>query len=319
MGSNLMRPFTRTLLQGWAVISPVTYAKRIYKNGLNKSIDLKNPRDFNEKIEWLKIYSDTTQWTDLADKFKVREYVKQCGLEGILVALYGVWRDANEIDFDTLPDTFVLKTNHGFRKTMLIHNKAHLDISQTRSQLNKWLSERYGLISFEPHYWNIDRVIMAEELLWDDYNASVSSSLIDYKFTCIHGKPEFVVVIAGRENITIGSDLQEVGFGMQAGVYDLNWKPLNQVINGGFFSKGSPLSIPAPQNLGEMVRICEILSKPFPTVRVDLYEVDNKVYFGELTFTPGGNRNYFTEDFFLELGEKIDLSGVKPRTRRFIV
>ncbi|MDZ7634162.1 MAG: ATP-grasp fold amidoligase family protein [Bacteroidales bacterium] len=188
-------------------------------------------------MEWLKIYSDTTQWTDLADKYKVREYVRQCGLKEILVELHGVWRNAEEIDFDKLPDAFVLKTNHGFRKTMLIHNKSHLDITQTRSQLNKWLSERYGLISFEPHYWNIERLIMAEELLEDDYNASVSSSLIDYKFTCIHGKPEFVVVIAGRENITIGSEQQEVGSGMRAGVYDLDWQPRSEVINGGFFSR----------------------------------------------------------------------------------
>lgn len=319
MVRRFMRPFTRTFLQSWAVFDPESYSRRVYMKGLNKEIDLKNPRDFNEKIEWLKIYSDTRQWTDLADKYKVRDYVTQCGLGDILVKLYGVWGRAEDIDFNHLPSRFVLKANHGFGKSILVHDKKELDLPKVREQLNKWLRERYGLISFEPHYWNIRRLIIAEELLADKYNAEISSSLIDYKFTCVNGKPEIIVVIAGRENISVGSNHRNKGSGMLAGVYDVNWRPRSDVINAGFFKKGKALDIPAPQNLKEMIRICEILSKPFPAVRIDLYEVNNKVYFGEITFTPGGNRNYFTEEYFLELGNKIDLAGVKPRTGRYII
>lgn len=320
MVRRLIRPITRTVLQSWAVLAPESYSRRVYRKGLNKEIDLKNPRDFNEKIEWLKIYSDTTLWTELADKYKVRDYVTKCGLGDILVKLYGTWSKAEDIEFGTLPDRFVLKANHGFGKTILVHDKAELDLPKVRAQLRKWLRERYGLISFEPHYWNIQRLIIAEELLSDEYNGAISKSLIDYKFTCINGKPEIIVALAGRENITVGSNHKETGLtGMMAGVYDINWKPRGDVINAGFFRKGLALDIPAPRNLKEMIRICEILSKPFPTVRVDLYEVNNKVYFGEITFTPGGNRDYFTDDYFLELGNKIDLTGVKLRSGRFII
>lgn len=320
MDKRLIRPLTRTILQCWAVIAPETYSKRVYRKGLNKEIDLKNPRDFNEKIEWLKIYTDTGRWTDLADKYKVRDYVTQCGLGEILVKLYGAWSKAEHIEFDSLPDKFVLKANHGFGKTILVHDKTELDQQNVRAQLNKWLKERYGLISFEPHYWNIQRLIIAEELLFDEYNAAISSSLVDYKITCINGKPEIIVVIAGRENLSVGSNHFETETsGMLAGVYDVNWQPRRDVINAGFFKKGQVLDIPAPQNLRQMIRICEILSKPFPAVRIDLYEVNNKVYFGEITFTPGGNRNYFTDEYFLELGNKIDLSSVKLRTSRYII
>lgn len=305
--------------EAWAVLLPGNYIKRIYRKTLSRGIDLKNPRDFNEKIEWLKIYSDTSMWTDLADKYKVRDYVQNCGLGHILAKLYGTWERAEDIDFGQLPDKFVIKTNHGFKKTIIVLDKNQADLEAIRRQLNKWLRERYGLRSFEPHYWNIRRLIIAEEYLNDNYNSSLSSSLIDFKFTCINGEPEIVVVLADRGNMVDGLTQKKTVQGLRAGVYDLEWNVRNDVISQTMFAQGESLVIPKPQTFSRMIEVCRILSKPFPVVRVDLYEVNDQVYFGEMTFTPGGNRNYFTEEYFLELGSKIDLSSARRRTSRFII
>ena len=305
--------------EAWAVLFPVNYIKRIYRKTLNRRIDLQKPRDFNEKIEWLKIYSDTSMWTDLADKYKVREYVNNCGLDNILPKLYGTWERAEDIDFGQLPDKFVIKTNHGYKKTIIVQDKSRADLEAIRGRLKKWLKERYGLRSFEPHYWNIRRLIIAEEYLIDTSSSSLSTSLIDYKIFCINGEPEIVVVLADRGNMTDGLTQRGSEQGLRAGVYDIDWNIRNDVVSQNLFAHGESLIIPRPQTFSRMVEVCRLLSKPFPVVRVDLYQVNNQVYFGEMTFTPGGNRNYFTQEYFLELGSKIDLTSVKRRTRRFII
>lgn len=317
--SNIYSFLSQRLHEFWAVLFPVSYIKRIYRKTLNRRIDLKNPRDFNEKIEWLKIYSDTSMWTELADKYKVREYVKNCGLDNILPILYGTWERAEDIDFGRLPDKFVIKTNHGFKKTIIVQDKSRANLEAIRGQLNKWIQERYGLRSFEPHYWNIKRLIIAEEYLIDNSSSSQSTSLIDYKFSCINGEPEIVVVLADRGNMTDGLTQKKSVQGLRAGVYDIEWNIRNDVVSQNMFAHGESLIIPRPQAFSRMVEVCRILSKPFPVVRVDLYQVNSQVYFGEMTFTPGGNRNYFTQEYFLELGSKIDLSSVKIRTGKFII
>ena len=178
--NNIFKPiyanFSRLVHEAWAVIFPATYAKYVYKITTGKKLNLKTPQNFDEKNYWLRVYSDLTQWTNLADKYKVREYVKQCGLGQILTPLYGVWERAEDIDFNSLPDRFVLKTNHGFGKIILVQDKNQLNIQKTREQLNKWLRDRHGLVSFEPHYWNIPRKIIAEEFLEDTDSPGVSSS-----------------------------------------------------------------------------------------------------------------------------------------------
>jgi len=302
----------------WAVVFPKSYVKYLYRKTMHKGLNIDSPRDYNEKLEWLKLYSDTSLWTNCTDKYKVRDYVSQCGLSHILVDLYGVWENSDEIDFNKLPDRFVIKSTHGFGKTILVKDKSQLNIDETKEQLNQWLRGRYGLVTFEPHAWKIKRQIIAEELLHDDYNASLSSSLIDYKFWCIHGEPQIIVAMANRQNLVIGTNENSNNPPFQDYAYDLNWN-LHPEIQGGSHGKANNSGLPRPKSLDEMINVCRILSKPFPTVRVDLYEVNNKVYFGELTFTPGGSRNYFTPEFFLEMGEKIDLSTVQLRKRKFII
>ena len=305
-------------LESWARILPVSYSKYLYKKVLNKRLNLINPKDFNEKIEWLKLYSDISQWSELADKYKVRNYVTELGLSHILAGLYGVWKRAEEIDFSRLPDKFVLKTNNSFGRIVIVPDKNKLDIERTKAQLNKWVKERYGLVTFEPHYWNIDRRIIAEEYLEDNRGKGVSSSLIDYKFWCIHGEPNIVMVLYDRKNLGSRSEFRPDEPLVKAAVYDLSWN-LRPDILAGSLAREKPLLLPKPKCFDEMIQICRALSKPFPQVRVDLYEVNEKVYFSELTFTPGGNKAYFTDDYFLKLGEKIDLSKVQLRKKWLVV
>jgi len=315
---NYYDTLSRIIHESWAVVLPKSYVKYLYRRTMHEELNIKNPRDYNEKLEWLKLYSDISLWTNCADKYNVRDYIIQCGLGHILVDLYGVWRDANDMEFNKLPDRFVLKSTHGFGKTILVKDKSQLDIDKTKNQLNDWLKVRYGLVTFEPHAWKINRQIIAEELLYDNYNASLSSSLIDYKFWCIHGEPQVIVAMANRENTVIGTNEKSCNLKFQYFAYDLNWN-FRPEIHGSRHTRDNNAVLPRPQCLNEMIEICRILSKPFATVRVDLYEVNNKVYFGELTFTPGGSRNYFTPEFFRELGEKIDLSRVELRKGRSII
>ena len=307
-------PFSRIIHEAWALFFPWSYAKYHYYKATGKKIDLKNPRDFDQKNYWLRLNSDLTLWTELADKHKVREYVEQCGHGEILTKLYGVWEKAEDIDFNKLPDKFVLKTNHSFGKVYLVPDKSKLDTEKVRKQLNKWLGKKNGLLTFEPHYWNIPRKIIAEEYLQDNNTSNLSSSLIDYKFFCINGKPEVIKVMFNR---TLKSNKDKNKPGYQTLALDLDWNLMNHIVPESK-KKVHSLVIPRPECLEEMIIISRALAKPFPQVRVDLYEVNGKVYFGELTFTPGGGRK-FTPEYLNYLGEKMDLSLAKPRTKRFIV
>lgn len=300
----------------WAFLLPGLYAKYYYRIEYHSKLNLNAPKDYNEKIQWLKLYSDITSWTTLADKYLVREYVKECGLGDILVRLYGVWKKPDEIDFSLLPVKFVLKTNNGCGKNILVYDKNSLDIDNIRKLLKKWVRERNGLVSFQPHMWNIDRRIIAEELLEDSYNEALSSSIIDYKFFCFHGEPEVIDVLFDRPNKIVGrvnnKDLRRT-----ERLYDLNWNLRPDLLSSpadDFFQRG----IPKPTRLTEMITICRTLSKPFHQVRVDLYEVNGKVYFGELTFTPG-EMGDFTKEYLLYLGSKIDLTKVARRKKIFLI
>ena len=120
MIKQIYRRASRFIHEVWAVLLPAHYAKYVFKKTTGRRLNLKNPQDFNEKIQWLKVYSDISMWTDLADKYKVREYIEKCGLQDILVELFGVWKRADDIDFSKLPDKFVFKTNHGFGNIIIV-------------------------------------------------------------------------------------------------------------------------------------------------------------------------------------------------------
>jgi len=318
MIKQIYRRASRFIHEAWAVLLPANYAKYVFKKTTGRRLNLKDPQDFNEKIQWLKVYSDISIWTDLADKYKVRKYIEESGLQDILVELFGVWKRADEIDFSELPDKFVLKTNHGFGNIILVEDKSKLDIDLTVKKLNKWVKEKYGLVTFEPHYWKTERRIIAEEYLEDRSQKKISSTLIDYKFWCINGEPDIIMVLHNREHLGSKETKKNKVLAMKASVYDLDWNLRTDLISGPL-SEEEPFPIPRPESFDEMIRICKILSRPFAQVRVDLYEVNGKVYFGELTFTPGGGLDYFTPEYFLKMGNKMDLSNVKRRKKWFII
>jgi len=272
-------------------------ASLAFRHRFNRDIDWKNPKDLNEKIQWLKFHSDISLWTDLADKYKVREYVKECGLEHLLVKLYGVWENPEDIDFDKLPESFVLKTNNSCGTNLIVKEKKNLDTDQAIGQLKKWILESRRIITLEPHYFKIKPLIIAEEFLSTENQDIGSNSLIDYKVWCINGEPQFVVAFYDRNTSPYSVEL-----------FDIDWTPHPEYRIFTEKAKLGTKQLSKPEVLNEMVLACRKLSMGFPQVRIDFYIVNQKLYFGEMTFTSQGGSNYlYTQAFLNMLGEKIKL------------
>lgn len=271
-----------------------------YRYVFKKPLNLKNPKDLNEKILWAKLYSDTTEWTRLADKYEVRKYVEALGLADILVKLYAVWYEVKDVDFDSLPELFIIKANNGDGKgTNKIIKKSELN-EEKRIELlkliDKWLHRKnIGALHAEPHYKSMRPCVIAEEVLPCEPGAT---TLTDYKIWCFNGKAYYVWICNNRS---------KGGNSAHVMTYDLDWKahPEFSVFNSDYL-RGD--IIPRPDNLDDMICVAEKLSQGFPELRVDLYNVRGKVYFGELTFTSqGGFMDFYTPEFNLELGNKFDI------------
>lgn len=269
----------------------------VYKKVLGKPMNWENPVDLNEKINWLKVYGDTSKWTEYADKFLVRNYIEKCGLSEILVPLYGVYNDACDIDFDSLPNSFVIKANHGSGDCIIVKDKRDLDVVKTRAELNNFLRYRYGLYQGEPHYMGIKPKIVIEKLL-DNDELSFTKTLVDYKVWCFDGKPYSIWACYNRSKTETYVD-----------VYDMDWHchPEHSVYNN-FYKAGKGI-VPKPINFEKMLNAAAILSKGFPELRVDFYEVKGELYFGELTFTShGGYMDFYSQEYLIELGNQCMLS-----------
>ena len=251
-----------------------------------KRLDLKNPKDFNEKIIYLMLNEFGKKETECADKFLVRKYVEKKGLKENLVKLYAKFDSVDEINFEKLPKEYVLKTNHGCGCTIIKREDENIDINRVRYELKKSLKRNYAKENFEYHYEKIKPCIICEEYLKDGNKTSP----IDYKFFCFNGRAKFILVCGNRfENV-------------QKVYYDLNWKKegYTKIEQSGDFDK--------PQNFEEMIKISERLAEDFKFVRVDLYNIKGRIYFGELTFTPrGGINNTIKENYLEEWGKLINL------------
>lgn len=269
----------------------------IYKKRLN----LKKPIDLNEKILWAKLYSDTSKWTELTDKYKVRSYVESLGLAETLVRFYGMWDNAEDVDFDKLPNSFILKANNGDGKgtNHIVHNKSQLtenDKKELRKKIDFWLHRKnIGVLSAEPHYIEMPPCIIAEEVLPAESGAL---SVVDYKIWCFNGKAYYIWVCNNR---SAGGNSAHVL------TYDLDWNPHPEfsIFNSDYI-EGKPIA--KPKNLDRMIEVAEILSHGFPEVRVDLYNINGKIYFGEMTFTSqGGLNSFYTPEFLVELGSYFEI------------
>lgn len=281
---------------------PKTVCKMRFRKIFGRKMNLDNPQDINEKISWLELYSDTSLWTRCTDKYSVRGYVKECGLEEILVKLYGKWDKAENIEWDKLPNKFVLKTNNGSGTVLIVDDKTKLDINETMVQFGKMLHQNDAIPTTEFHYQGIKPCIIAEELLIaDEEEKQWTKSIVDYKIWCFNGVVDSIWTCTNRDHE-----------GTDVALFDREWKyrPEASVFNNHY--REQKHLTPKPVCLDEMIRVAEILSKPFPVVRVDLYAIKGKVYFGELTFTSlGGTMNFYTDQELLRMGQKIDLSDVK--------
>lgn len=247
------------------------YLKRIYQVHMGVPLNLENPETFNEKLQWLKLYDRRPEYTVMADKYLVRDYIaKKLGGE-YLIPLLGVWDDPAEIDFDKLPRQFVLKCNHNSGLGMCIcRDKSTLDVKKVRAGLRKGLKEDYYLYGREWPYKDIPRKIVCEQYMSD---SSGTQELTDYKFFCFNGKADSVMVCLDR----FSGDTKFYFF-------DRNWTLLPLNIRGKNAPKG--FTVPKPVCMDEMFEIAGKLSAGIPFVRVDLYECNGKIYFGELTFFP---------------------------------
>ncbi len=264
-------------------------ANRRFRRAFGRNLDLDNPQGYNEIINYEKLRTDTSAWVTLADTYAVREFVKSRGLEHILVKLYGVWDRARDVYFEKLPDSFVLKSNNGCATVILVKDKSLLAIRKTKRRLATWLRLKFGYRAIEPHYFKIKPRIIAEELLQDENDPAQQISLIDYKWFCFNGHVSYVETTANR------------GGGTNKCIYDTNWVSYPHYINS---SRITPIEVARPKCLNKMIEACEILSKGFSQVRVDLYEVKGKIYFGEMTFsTAGGYGQRRTQEFDALLGD----------------
>ena len=258
---------------------------------LNKAF-LGRLMNFNDKLVWLSLYWQNPLKTICTDKYEVRSFITDtcCLPERILVPLLGVWNDANEIDYQSLPEQFVLKCNHGCGYNIICTDKSALDYIDANEKLNKWLSMVYDKNPLQPHYLGIaPHLILCEEFLPSNEG---SSSVIDYKIHCLNGTPLFVLVCYDRT---------EDGT-PQLASFDFSWKQLFYVIN------EPELSFKKPVSLDIMIEYSRKISSYFPFVRVDFYEINGRPFIGELTFTPCGNMiDYFTPDVLKMLGRTLKL------------
>lgn len=264
-----------------------------YKEIIGKSINWRNPQTLNEKIYWLEFYSDTTLWSTCADKFAVRDYVREKGCEDLLVPLLGKWDSAYDIDFMQLPPKFVLKTNHGSGDVIIVKDKRSIDTDKIRSTIQKNIDTSFGIETGEPHYLRIKPCVIAEQLL--ETNSKVG--LVDYKVWCFNGEPAFIFTVSNRNFMT-----HEANYNM----FSTSWENRKDMLVPSVHNSDD---IPKPENLNKMLEYARLLSRPFDEVRVDFYEIDGKLYMGELTFTSAAGRMaYFTEEALLHMGSMIKIT-----------
>lgn len=263
-----------------------------HKRSTGVALDIDNPKTLYDKIAYMAFRTDTSEWSRLADKVEVRDYVKECGYGDYLPKLYGTWGQASDIDFEKLPNAFVIKTNNASATNMLVRDKSTMVEDDVRRKLDEWLKLDYGYRTCQPHYSRIKPLILAEEFLGlADNDKSEVKSLNDYKFYCVNGKPLYVIVYTDR--VANSHDMKRT-------IYDMNWQ-LHQEYLGRYAVAGPPIE--EPKSFEIMKKMAEVLSSPFPFVRVDFYEVLNKPVFGEMTFTPGMQE--VSVEFSRKLGELI--------------
>lgn len=257
-----------------------------YRMKLGRKPNIVNPVRFTEKLQWYKLNYRRPLMTQCSDKYSVRDYVKSKGLEHILNNNYGIYNSPDDINLDLLPEKFVMKTTNGSGTNYFCKDKTNFQLEKVKEELNNWLKRNIYSSGREWCYKNVIPRIIVEELLED--NDNMFDGINDYKFLCFNGEPNYVVLDVDRH------------VGHKRNIYDTKWNFID--VSTDYPNLGD--CVPRPNGLEEMLEVAKILSKDFPFVRVDLYWVNGKVYFGELTFYPWtGYVQFSPDEFDLILGK----------------
>ncbi|MBR3365939.1 glycosyl transferase [Candidatus Saccharibacteria bacterium] len=255
-----------------------------------KKLNLDNPKTFNEKLQWLKLYDRNPEYIKMVDKYKVKEYVAKKIGEEYLVPTFGVYDDFDEIDFGKLPKQFVMKATHDSGTVAICKNKKNFNRNNAKKVLQKSLRKNFYLQSREWPYKDVKPRIIVEGYLGNNLN--------DYKLFCFNGKPEIVLVCSDRQ-----FDLKETWFNRDFELLEL--------VEGGHRMDAS---LKKPLNFSKMLEFSKELAKDIPFVRVDFYEESGKLYFGELTFYPaGGYERFDPEVWNKKMGDMINLDKVTKK------
>lgn len=274
-------------------MSDKQYLKILFKIRTGQKLNLNNPKTFNEKIQWLKLHDRRPEYTMMVDKYAVKKYVAQKIGKQYIIPTLGVWDKFDDIDFDKLPDQFVLKCTHDSGGLVICRDKSQFDIGAARKKINRCLKHNYFWGCREWCYKNVKPRIIAEKYMESPGKVVPE----DYKVYCMNGEPKYIVVFHNRFNSN--KQLSET-------VYDVNWQPQHISLDEHFAV--SDIVEPKPECLKELLKVTKVLCDNIPQVRVDFYIIDNKIYFGEITlYTASGFQKMIPEEIDLKLGHMLKL------------
>lgn len=270
-------------------MSDEEFLKKKYKSIMGAELNLENPRGFNEKIQWLKLNDRNPQYTIMADKYAAKQYLSRLIDDKYIIPTLGVWNGFEEIDFDALPESFVLKTTHDCGGVYVCDNKAVFNKQAAKKKMEWHLKRDYYISCREWPYKNIKPRIIAEK-----YIGESGMDLMDYKLLCFNGKVKCSFVCAERFSSA----------GLQLAFFDREWNKMP-------FTRHYPMlkrDIPKPIHYNEMIEISEIVSKDMRLLRVDFYEINGRLYIGELTLYPGsGFEEFEPKEWDYKIGDMIKL------------
>lgn len=272
-------------------VSPLLFSKLRFYAKVGRPLNLKKPQTLDEKLVWLMLYWRHPLKTRCGDKYTMRSYVKEHGLGHILPKLIGVYKNSSDIDYNSLPERFVLKCTHGCGFNVICRNKSALDFKEINKKLDKWMKVDFSKVYGEPHY-----ALMKPRIICENYlNNLDNGAPNDYKVYCFYGNAHCTMVCSERDSDE----------GTKFDFYDREWK--NKLP----YSRSSISAdriIEKPEAYEDIIAAAEKLSKPFPFVRMDFYSLNGKAIIGEMTFSPGGGIDTGYTDFAqYELGRMIDL------------
>jgi hypothetical protein len=269
------------------------YIKKQYKSRLGKELNLENPILYNEKIQWLKLNYKNPLLKKCVDKYEVRDYVKSKTNANILIELYGIYNSIEEIDFEELPEKFVLKMTNGSGVNFVCHDKKTLNVKKLKRKINAWQKTNYYSVGREWAYKDVSNRIIVEKMIEGENGEAPR----DYRIFCFDGKPRLIVV-----------DLDSVKNGRKTmqyfrKLYDIDWNQIDATIQ---YQDKKDYIIDRPKKLDEMLKIATELSKDFPAVRVDLYYNNEEIHFGELTFYHASGYQKISPESFEKKNGRLD-------------